>query len=267
MTRPLCYLDLEGTGINPATDRIIQVALIVGRGERFCRYVNPGIPIPPEVTKLTGITDDQVAGMPPFADVASEVRKHLDGADIVGFGCAGYDIPLLVEEFTRVGIDWEPPLVIDLAVAAKRLNPRDLAAMHQQYVGTELYDAHNALADVMGTQGLHAAMLARHQELRAMSREELASFCRYDKPAPIDPAGKLVMVNGRPTYTFGKHKGVAVEDEQGFARWMLAKDFPEATKAALVRILGEIEERERAKQPSLWDRVQDEIAPGVDIPF
>lgn len=240
MERPLICFDIESTGTNPATDKIITLALRSVGSLETARYiiVNPGIPIPKEATEVHGITDDMVAGLPPFSAFANDIHECLKDADVLGFNLTNFDIPILWEEFYRCGIDWDlsETKVIDVGVLFKKREERTLAAAVQFYCGREHGNAHDAMSDVGSTIDVFEAQLLRYK-LGGLTREQLMAESNYEEKR-VDLAGKIIIgKDGRPTYNIGKAKGVAVEDDPGFGCWMLNRDFSENTKMHLNRIL------------------------------
>lgn len=243
--RPLCVFDIEGTGTNPASDRIVTLAIqkIDGRVTSTFGYeCNPGVQMSDEVIAIHGITNEAVAAWAPFKRWAQEIFMVIKGCDLLGFNLFNYDIPLLWEELNRCGIEW--PLdgvrVIDAGNVFKKKEERSLPAAVQFYLNHEHEGAHDAHADVSATLDVLNAQLDRYPDLRAMSLDDLATFSRFDER--IDLAGKIVKgADGRPTYTIGKVRGIAVEDDPGFAYWMLGKDFSANTKMVLRKILNEFE--------------------------
>jgi DNA polymerase-3 subunit epsilon len=236
---PLCFIDLETTGLQIGADRIISIAAM--RRDNVTplyELVNPERPIPAEVSELTGLTDAMVENAPRWDAIAQRVAHYIEGCTLVGFNIHNFDLPMLAEEMHRVGVafDWEAFTVIDCGSIFKKKEERTLAAALEFYCGKPMIDAHNAMADVVATADVFDGQLRAYVDLRKLSQWELAMFSQLgDKRA--DPSGKLVWKDGKVCYNFGKHKGTAVTDEQGFALWMLNRDFPETTKRVLTRIL------------------------------
>jgi DNA polymerase-3 subunit epsilon len=241
--RPLAILDTETTGTNPATDRIIEIAIVrvtpSGTVSRFATLVNPDCPIPAEATAIHGITDEDVKGAPRFFAIAARALELLSGADLLGFCSAGFDIPLLWEEFFRTGVVWKiDGHILDAGSIFKKKQERTLAAALFFYCGQKHDDAHSALDDVEATLKVFEAQLFVYPDLREMTRAQLAEFCKFDDR--IDLAGKLIRdKDGDPCFGIGEQKGKKIWEDLGFARWMLGKDFPEETKMHLRRILAE----------------------------
>lgn len=239
MRNLLCF-DIEATGTNPATDRIVQIAFCeiahCGMDDSWIPWnerkvlVNPGVPIPPEATAIHGIKNEDVVGSPSFRDVSLALHAHFKGCDLVGFNLTNFDVPMLWEEFARVGIDWDLSGVklIDAGILFKRKEERTLGAAMQFYCGKELNGAHDALNDVLATCEVLAAQIKRYG-LSMEDRETLERESNYEEKR-VDLAGKIILKDGVPTWNFGKVKGKPVLDEIGFGFWMLDKDFPENTK-------------------------------------
>lgn len=208
-------IDLETTGTDPATARIVEIALVDPDGTRRVRRINPGIPIPPEATAVHGITDADVADCPTFPQIARSLFYVLEGVQLTGFNVRDYDIPLLAEEFARAGMDWEPTApVLDAFQVFRHHEPRDLAAAVRFYLGADHAGAHGAEADAVAAASVLGAQLARYD----ISLEDVARITAGEQPR-IDLAGKLVRrADGEAVYAFGKVKGKTVREDPGFGR-------------------------------------------------
>lgn len=248
MNRPLLCFDLEATGVDPAKDRIVQIAFAeIAHCELDNTWIlfnkrklliNPEIPIPSEATAVHGITADDVFGAPTFRDCSLVLYDQFKDCDLAGFNLVNFDVPLLWEEFNRCGIDWDlsGSRIIDAGTLFKRREERTLAAAVQFYCGKELVDAHDAMNDVNATWDVLAAQIERYK-LSLDDRETLERESNYEEKR-LDLAGKIIVgKDGRPTYNIGKVKGTAVEDDPSFAVWMLGKDFSENTKRVLRGLL------------------------------
>lgn len=238
-------IDFEATGVEPATDRIVQFALARDGHEPLSGLVNPGRPIPPESTLIHKITDAFVVNAMPFNRWAKRIAEYLDGCDaIVGFGCLRFDVPLLAEEMSRaeVPFDWNAFEIIDVGNLFKQMEPRGLSAAVRFYLGRSHDGAHDALADVLATQGVLSAQLDRYEALKGKTLTELAAISRHNGPRLADPHGKLVWIDRRICFNTHRNKGVPVEQEIGYAQWMLRSDFPAATRDVLERELERIEQ-------------------------
>ena len=239
--RQLLSIDIEATGVDPAKDRIVTLAIVEAceRWSSITYTVNPGMPIPPDATKCHGITDDMVKNCPPFSQYAHEIHERIRNSDLLGFNLTGFDIPILWEEFFRCGIDWDlsQTNVIDAGILFKKREERTLSAAVKFYCDRELDGAHDASNDARATIDVWQAMLARYSDLRTLDRKSQASASQYEEKR-VDLAGKIIVgKDGRPTYNIGKAKGVAVVDDRGFGNWMLGKDFTANTKRVLRQIL------------------------------
>lgn len=244
LRRPLAVLDLESTGTDPCRDRVVEVAVLRccpgGKRRILCLRVNPSVPIPPAATVVHGITDAEVRDSPTFERIANRLVSFLDGCDLAGFGLARFDVPLLIAEFARVGMTFAltDRRVIDAMQIYHAMQPRDLNAAHERYVGSALIGAHRAGADVRATARVLDAMLAIHTELPRTVGGLYRTF------AGPDLAGRFRVEGDEVVFAFGKHRGkpvadVAVEDA-GYLRWMIEADFlddaREIARAALRRV-------------------------------
>jgi DNA polymerase-3 subunit epsilon len=237
--KPLLFFDIETTGLDPVKDRIISLAIKDSEdGARDTWLFNPNIPIPPEATKVHGITDEMARKFPIFHHAASAIHRILSGCDLAGFNLIHFDIPFLWEEFYRAGIEWDLTgvQVIDAGNIFKRFEERTLSAAIKFYCGRVHEKAHDALGDVMATEAVLNAQIDRY-DLQFKSREELAALSRFDNR--FDLAGLLVKEHdGTVCFNFGKHKGKPVLHEKPYVQWMLSQDFPTQTKKMLRELGG-----------------------------
>lgn len=253
--RTLLCFDIEATGVNTASDRIVQIAFCEvcddpfesGKAMMFNAtkrklLINPGMPIPKEATDIHGITNDDVYGSPTFADCAIVLYDQFKNADLVGFNLTNFDVPILWEEFYRVGIEWDlsKTKIIDVGTLFKRREERTLGAAVKFYCNRELDGAHDALNDVVATCDVLSAQIERYG-LDWNDRELLERESNYEEKR-VDLAGKIILKDGVPTWNFGKVKGRPVVEELGFAQWVLDRDFSENTKMHVRTILNEIAE-------------------------
>ncbi|MBC2839184.1 3'-5' exonuclease [Robiginitalea sp. SC105] len=244
LSKPICFFDLETTGTNIATDRIVELAILKihpnGNKESKTWLVNPGMPIPPEASAIHGITDEKVAGEPTFPELAREVYQMIQGCDLAGFNSNRFDIPLLAEELLRAGVDFDMKnaVAVDVQTIFHKMEKRTLGAAYQFYCGKDLTDAHSATADTQATYEVLLSQLERYPELTNNVRE-LAAFSTQNET--VDFAGFIRRdENGEEVFGFGKHKGRSVlevlEQEPGYFGWMLNADFPLYTKKVLTQI-------------------------------
>jgi DNA polymerase III subunit epsilon len=265
----LLFIDLEATGPDPAADRITEVAVVAADGRTaFASLVNPGRPIPPDVQRLTGITDELVADAPPFAAIAAELVRALGSRPLCGFGVAEFDLPLLAEECERAGVPYAFGPALDVGHLYKALRPRSLAAAVAEFCGREHAGAHRAEADARATAEVLAGMRLYEPRVREATPPGLYELARGGRPERADPAGKLVIIGGRVCFNDRRHRGVPVAEDLGYALWMLDRDFPLAT----LRVLrAEVDRIEREADARLAAEPADGTpvpAAGVaDIPF
>lgn len=244
LTKPLVVFDLETTGVNVATDRIVEIALlkILPSGEEINRVelINPTIPIPKEVAAIHGITDEMVADKPTFKEMAKDIANFIDNADLAGYNSLKFDVPLLVEEFLRADIDFdlEKRRLIDVQNIFHKMEPRTLSAAYKFYCDKELVNAHSAEADTKATFEIFKAQLDKYDTLKN-DFDFLHKFSQYKKSA--DLMGRIVYNSqGKEVFNFGKHKGKPVEEvlekEPSYYHWMMDGDFPLSTKRVLTKI-------------------------------
>lgn len=251
--RPYVFLDAETTGVDPYTDRIVQLTLIeYPSGETFTSLVNPGRPIPAEVTKIHGITDEDVKDAPPFRDLAPMVQNVVGAGVPVTFNGRRFDTPLIDAELQRAG---QPGLPrdgtgrivhpeIDIYQVLIRTEPRTLEAVYERFVGKPLEGAHSSDADTAALPDLLEAICEAFN-LDPQDAELLSSITRPEDE--IDRAGRFRKdENGTPVFNFGKHKDQPVKDHLEYIEWMLGKDFPPETKAVGRTLLEHYRSRGRA---------------------
>ncbi len=243
LTKPLAFIDLETTGINLATDRIIEIAIVkvLTDGKRSVKrkLINPQIPIPKQSTDLHGITDEMVKDAPIFRDVAQELKQMLDGCDIGGYNSNRFDIPMLVEEFLRAEVDFDMKgrRLLDVQNIFHRMEQRTLSAAYKFYCNKVLDGAHSAEIDATATHEILIAQLERYPDLGT----SIDSVLKLIGEEPIvDFARRFIMENGVEIFNFGKYKGRAVAEvlrtEPQYYDWMMKGDFPQYTKQKLTEI-------------------------------
>lgn len=250
LTRPLVFFDLETTGVNVSTDRIIEFSYIKvypdGHEDSGMYRINPGVPIPPELTAVHHITDADVADKPHFEDIAPQLVEIFRGADVAGFNSNKFDVPLLVEEFSRIGkrFDLVNRKFVDVQTIYHKMEPRTLSAAYRYYCGAELEDAHSASADTRATYEVLLAQLEKYPETDEFGGDvdRLAAFSRQNNN--IDLSGRFSRnENGVAVFNFGKYKGQSVVEvlrkEPQYYDWMMRGNFPKDTIDKLTQFRAE----------------------------
>ena len=257
LDRNLVFFDLEATGLNIVKDRIVQIALIKlfpdGRpNEELELKVKPDVPISQEASEVHGLTMEDLADAPAFAEVAQRIYDFIGEADLAGYNSNRYDVPLLQEELYRAGIylDTGNRRLIDAQTIFYRMEPRTLKAALKFYAGKEMENAHDALADVRATVEVFKGQLGEYagavfeeegkdpiQPFASM--DSVAAFCTDDRF--LDATRRLKRgPDGRPQFNFGKYAGQAVTDvfakDPSYLRWILSKDFSTEVKALVQAI-------------------------------
>jgi DNA polymerase III subunit epsilon len=244
LKRPLAFFDLETTGVNVADDRIVEISIIKlmpdGSEEVMTRLVNPLRPIPAEAAAVHGITDEKVANEPSFEEIGPEVIRFLGDSDLSGFNCLKFDVPLLMEEFLRNGLDLDmrKRRVVDVQNIFHKMEQRTLVAAYKFYCNGDLTNAHSAEADTRATKDVLLAQVQRYAELEN-DVQFLHDFGKRGNA--VDFAGHILEnEEGEPVFSFGKYKGVSVvkvlRENPGYYGWMLDAQFPAYTKKVLTEI-------------------------------
>ncbi len=245
LKRPLVFFDLETTGTNILRDRIVEISAVKvfpdGREpEEKTRRLNPEMPIPAASTAVHHMTDEMVAGEPTFRQVAKSLHAFFEDCDIAGFNSNKFDVPLLVEEFARCGINFEVSgrKFIDVQNIFHKMEQRTLVAAYKFYCGKDLTQAHSANADTMATFEVLESQLDRYPELQN-DVDFLSEFSSGGKS--LDLAGRIVLNDEDvPVFNFGKHKGRPVEEvlrkEPSFYSWIMQGEFSKNTKDVLTQL-------------------------------
>jgi len=242
--KPLCFFDLETTGINVGKDRIVEISVLKvfpnGNKESKTLRVNPEIPISPEATAIHGISNEDVANEPTFKEIAPMIWEMIKDSDIAGYNSNRFDVPLLAEEFLRAGIDLDldKHRLVDVQVIFFKKEPRDLSAAYKFYCDKTLENAHSAAADVEATYEILKAQLEKYEDLEN-DIKFLSEYTSQRKTA--DLAGMIgIDDNGNEVFNFGKYKGQAVREvfqkDQGYYGWIQNADFPLYTKKVFTKI-------------------------------
>jgi DNA polymerase-3 subunit epsilon len=257
LSKPIAFFDLETTGTNVGTDRIVEISVLKvlpdNTEEKYTKRVNPTIPIAEEATKVHGISNADVANEPAFADLAPELNNFLKGCDLAGYNLLKFDVPLLVEEFLRVDIDFDMKnrRIIDVQNIFHKMEQRTLHAAYRFYCDKDLTDAHSAEADTIATYEVLKAQLSKYENTPFVDKEgaesypvkndvdELSKFSHYHRNA--DLVGQIIYdQEDKEVFNFGKYKGKRVEDvfaqNPGYYEWMMNADFPRSTKKLITSI-------------------------------
>ncbi|MDG2151706.1 MAG: exonuclease domain-containing protein [Polaribacter sp.] len=257
LTRPIVFFDLETTGVNIVTDKIVEISILKvfpnGNKESKTWLVNPEMEIPQESINVHGITNEKVVSEPTFKELASEVNEMISDADLAGFNSNRFDIPLLAEELMRVGIEFDMKnrKAIDVQVIFHKKEQRTLSAGYQFYCGKELEGAHGAEADTNATYEILLAQLDKYNDIEN-SVDALSNFSTHGTRA--DFAGFILMNDEhQEVFSFGKYKGRIVEEvlkeNPGYNSWIQNADFPLYTK----KVLREIKERMSVSKTKMSD--------------
>ena len=236
------FFDLETTGLDVSKERIVQLAVVKinidGSKEEKNVIVNPTIPIPKEASDVHGITDEMVKDAPEFKQVAKSFYEYIEGCDLFGYNITGFDIPLLVEELIRAGIDYnfDNIKIVDVMSIYKKLHPRTLSACYNYYTGNILEGSHDALNDTKATVDCFMEMIEQEAELMDKSIDDLQEMSGVDN-SRVDFSKKFIRNEaGLICFNFGKSKGLPVSKDLGFIDWMLSKDFTQDTKNWALKI-------------------------------
>lgn len=257
LSKPIVFFDLETTGVNIATDKIVEISILKvfpnGNKESKTWLVNPEMEIPKESSEIHGITNEKVVTEPTFKELAQKVNEMVAGCDLAGFNSNRFDIPLLAEELMRAGIDFDMKnrKAIDVQVIFHKKEQRTLGAGYQFYCGKELEGAHGAEADTNATYEILLAQLDKYPDLEN-SVDALSEFSTHGERA--DFAGFILMNEEKQEiFSFGKYKGRTVEEvfieNPGYNNWIQNADFPLYTK----KVLREIKERMSAPKDTMTD--------------
>lgn len=256
LKKPLAFFDLETTGVNIARDRIVELSVVKalpnGETEIRTRRVNPEMPIPLESSLIHGIYDEDVKDCPTFKSLAKNLAVFLEGCDLAGFNSNRFDIPMLVEEFLRVGVEFDVKnrKCVDTQRIFHMMEPRNLAAAYKYYCGKTLIGAHGAEADTLATFEVLQGQIAKYEGVKIPDskgndyepvKNDVSVLHELTASKIVDFAGRMTLNDkGEEIFNFGKHNGKKVADilksEPSFYDWMMKADFPLDTKRRLTEI-------------------------------
>lgn len=257
LTKPLAFFDLETTGINVGSDRIVEISIVRvnldNSTDILTKRVNPTIPIPELTSRIHGIYDKDIADAPTFKQLAPQLAQFLTNCDLAGFNSNKFDVPVLVEEFLRAEIDFDLKnrRLIDVQNIFHLMEPRNLSAAYRFYCDKTLENAHSAEADTIATYEIFKAQLARYEGQEQVDDKGnktipvkndmtvLSELTARNKNA--DLAGRIVFNDkGEEVFNFGKHKDKTVREifgkEPSYYSWMMQGDFPLYTKKIITQI-------------------------------
>ena len=242
ITRPIVFFDLETTGLDLSTDRAVSIATLKidleGKTEEKKILINPEMDIPKEASDIHGITNEMVADAPTFKQISKSLFSYFENCDIAGFNSDYYDVPLLMKEFSRCGIDfptWELNLV-DVLKFERMLNSNKLGEVYLRYTGKELEGAHDAMNDIKATFEILMCQLEKHGK-NDLTPQEIDLRCQGERKR-FDLSGKTYLnANGEVCWSIGKNANNPVTKDTAYLNWVLKSDFPEETKAKLRTLL------------------------------
>ncbi len=244
LKRPIIFFDLETTGVDTSRDRIVEISmvkiLVDGTKQVKTRRINPEMHIPEEATAVHGITDEDVKDEPTFKQIAKSLAQFIEGCDFGGFNSNRFDLPVLVEEFMRAGVDvdFKRRSYIDVQNIFHKKEQRTLVAAYKFYCDKDLENAHSAEADTLATYEVLEAQIERYGDI-GDTVESLSAFSTHSET--VDFAGRIGLNDkGEEVFTFGKYKGRSVAEifatEPSYYSWLMTGDFPQYTKKIFTEI-------------------------------
>lgn len=244
LTRPIAFIDLETTGVNISMDRIVEIAIVKvlpdGTRQVKRKLIHPQMPIPASSTEIHGITDEMVKDAPSFKQAANELKQFMENCDLGGYNSNRFDIPMLLEEFLRIGIEFttDGRKLVDVQKVFHMMEQRTLGAAYKFYCQKTLDGAHSAEVDATATWEVLEAQVERYPQI-GNTVESIVKFTGEDDI--VDFARRFVKDKGIEIFNFGKHKGKPVtqvlKEEPQYYDWMMKGDFPMNTKQKLTEIL------------------------------
>ena len=244
LKRPIIFFDLETTGVDTSRDRIVEISMVKvgvdGEKQIKTRRINPEMPIPAEATAVHGITDEDVKDEPTFKQIAKSLAQFIEGCDFGGFNSNRFDLPVLVEEFMRAGVDvdFKRRKYVDVQNIFHKKEQRTLVAAYKFYCDKDLENAHSAEADTLAPYEVLEAQIERYGDIGS-TVEELAAFSTHGET--VDFAGRIALNDkGEEVFTFGKYRGRSVAEvfdkEPSYYSWLQNGDFPQYTKKIFTEI-------------------------------
>jgi DNA polymerase-3 subunit epsilon len=264
LARPVVFFDIEATGTDPMSDRIVELSVVrvepppAGMSPPRTWRINPEMRIPSEASEIHGIVNDDLSSAPTFAAIASELAEVFTGADLAGFSIGRFDVRILAAELARAGssLDLSASRVIDAQVIYHQREPRNLSAALRFYCDRELIDAHGAEADTIAALEVFAGQLARYDDL-PLDVEALDDESSAHNDAYCDGQRRFMWRDNEPVFNFGRMRGKSLRaiasdpTERKYLRWFLEGSFDEDAKG-IVReaLLGRIRRRMGGRRKS-----------------
>lgn len=273
LEKNICFFDIESTGLDVSADRIVELSILKvnpkNEKSTLTLRINPEIEISQESIDIHGITKEDLKDAPTFKEVANQIAEFIGDADLAGYNSNKFDIPMLAEEFLRVGhnFDMRARRFIDVQNIFHKMEQRTLVAAYKFYCEKNLENAHSAEADVTATYEVLKAQIARYKEVEN-NMDFLAEFSTHNKFKIVDFAGRLAEnKDGKIIYNFGKHKGKSIEEvnknEPGYYGWMMNGNFPRYTKRVLKqemeRIKSKVQEQKKVKAEKEVEKMENKI--------
>lgn len=246
LTKPIVFIDLETTGLNISSDRIVEIAMLKLHPDQSTEIktyrVNPEMPMPKSAYDIHHISDEDLKDAPPFSKIAKLVLQFIGNSDLSGYNIAKFDLPLLMEEFLRLNIDFplENRKVVDVQHIFHKKEKRDLASAYRFYCDKKIINQHSAEADITATYEVLLAQVEKYDDLEP-NIDSLYNFTGKSNESNYDLAGRIVKnAEGTILFNFGKYKGKPVTDifakDPGYYAWMMRGDFPQYTKKRLTEL-------------------------------
>jgi len=270
----IVFFDLETTGLNISKDKIIEIAMLKinpdQSEQRYCKRLNPEIPIPKESTEIHGLTDADLKDCATFKELASEIKDFIGDADLAGYNSNKFDIPFLLEEFLALGIElpMENRKFIDVQTIFHKMEQRTLSAAFKFYCNKEIENAHSAEADVHATYEVLKAQLDKYSEIEN-DIDFLSDFSQNGKNKKVDFIGRLALNdNNEVMYNFGKHAGKTIKEvyaiEPGYHKWIIDNDFPMYTKSIVKKISDKLVAQNKIQKEKKKEKESEQFANKLD---
>lgn len=269
LKKPVVFFDIESTGLSVSKDRIVEIGLIKVNPnqseESLTLRINPEMEISKESEEIHGISNEDIKEAPTFKQVAQKIKEFIGDADLAGYNSNKFDVPMLLEEFSRVGLDFDMNVrkTIDVQNIFHKKEQRTLAAAYKFYCDKEIENAHSADADIKATYEVLKKQLEKYPDLEN-DMDFLAEYSQNSKNKLLDFAGRLALnKDGEPIYNFGKHKNKTIKEvfdkEPGYHAWMLNNDFAFYTKKVLKEITDNLKIEKQALKEKRKEQEQQKI--------